>query len=82
MHEYWAVIETTPRLACDEQLVACPETAQFIVPVGAGAPETPVTVAVNVIDCPTVGLVGTEATEIVGVNTDKLIAIVDDVVEL
>ena len=51
-------------------------------PVGAGVPETPVTVAVNVIDCPTVGLAGEDVTEIVGVNTDKLTAIVDEVVEL
>jgi hypothetical protein len=64
------------------QVDACPEIAQFIVPVGAGAPETPVTVAVNVIDCPTVGLAGEEATEMVGVNTWRLTAIVDDVVEL
>ena len=82
MHEYWAVIKPPPRLACDEHVVACPEIAQFIVPVGAGVPETPVTVAVNVIDCPTVGLAGEEITEIVGVSTDKLTAMVDEVVAL
>jgi len=64
------------------QVDACPEITQFMVPVGAGAPETPVTVAVYVIDCPTVGLAGKEETEMVGISTDKLTAIVDDVVEM
>ena len=76
------MIKPPPSEAVEAQLDACPEIAQFIVPVGAGAPETPVTVAVNVIDCPTVGLAGEEATEMVGVNTWRLTAIVDDVVEL
>jgi hypothetical protein len=82
VHEYWAVISPPPRVAVDEQLVACPETAQLTVPVGAGVPVKPVTVAVNVMDCPTVGLAGEAVTEMVGVNTCKLTAIVDEVVEL
>ena len=76
------MIEPLPSEAVDAQLDACPEIAQLTVPVGAGVPEAPVTVTVNVIDCPTTGLAGEDATEIVGVSTAKLTAIVDEVVEL
>lgn len=76
------MIKPPPSEAVEAQLDACPETAQFMVPVGGGAPETPVTVAVYVIDCPTVGLAGEAVTEMVGVNTAKLTAIVEEVVEL
>ena len=76
------MIEPLPSEAVEAQLDACPEIDQLTVPVGAGVPEAPVTVTVNVIDCPTVGLAGEAVTEIVGVNTCRLMAIVDEVVAL
>jgi hypothetical protein len=76
------VITPPPSEAIDAQLDACPDIAQLTVPVGAGTPETPVTVTVKVSDWPTVGVAGEAVTEIVGINTWRLIAIVDEVVEL
>lgn len=63
------MITPPPSEAVDAQLDAWPDIAQLTLPVGAGAPATPVTVAVKVIDWPTVGLAGEAVTETVGVNT-------------
>ena len=49
------------------------------VPVGAGNPAIPVTLAVKVKSCPEAGALGNELTTIDGVAVPKLTVIVEDV---
>ncbi|MEI6680691.1 MAG: hypothetical protein WCL21_18935 [Mariniphaga sp.] len=72
------VAPVTPGMV-EVQLVADPVTLHKSAPVGAGKSDVPETRAVNVSDCPTVGLEGVLLTKIVGTVWPRLIARMDEV---
>ena len=65
----------------DVQVEAAPVTVQVNAPVGA-TPLAPVTVAVKIRGCPTVGALGESPMTIVGVNKPTETFTLDDVTEI
>ena len=68
MQVYVAVVVPNTGPVVEVHVEAEPVTVHVSAPVGAGTPLDPVTVAVKIRDCPTVGALGESPITIVGVS--------------